>query len=158
MTIITKGMGAIIKGAKKKAAKKLKIISKKDTDAFQKEFGKHKKALRAVNKSAVDEYNREVAPIRAKIKKQGGFETKGDTAGLMSAWQRKENKINKVPMSQVYRSMPNIRQRFRGAPGSDRKAVKGVHSWMDRAKILHKKKFGTGPDPLKKYKKKYRPN
>ena len=166
MTIITKGMGAIIKGAKKiskkaskaKGEKKLKTISKKDTDAFQKEFGKHKKALEAVNKPVVDEYKKAVAPIKEKIKKQGGFETKGDTAALISAWQKKENKISKVPMSQVYRSMPNIRQRFRGAPGSDRKAVKGVQSWRDRAKILHEKKFGTKPDPLKKYKKKYRPN
>ena len=154
MTIITKGMGAIIKGAKKKAAKKLKAISKKDTDAFQKEFGKHKKALEATNKPAIDEYKRTIAPVRAKIKKQDGFETKEDSAALMSAWQKKENKISKAPMSQVYKSMPNIRQRFRGAPGSDRKAVKGVHSWRDRAKILHAKKFGTGPDPLKKYKKK----
>jgi len=154
-----KGLGkAFLKRVRDKAGDKAKKLNKKDTDAFQKKFGKHKKALEAVNKPVVDEYKKAVAPIKEKIKKQGGFETKEDTAALISAWQKKENKINKVPMSQVYKSMPNIRQRFRGAPGSDRKAVKGVHSWRDRAKILHAKKFGTGPDPLKKYKKKYRPN
>ena len=53
---------------KLKGEKKFKNISKKDTDAFQKEFGKHKKALEAVNKPVVDEYKKAVAPIKEKLK------------------------------------------------------------------------------------------
>jgi len=144
-----KGLGkAFLKRIKDKAGKKTKKLNKKDIDAFQKKYGKHKKALEAANKPAMDEYRETIKPVQLKIKRTGK-ETKEDTQKILSAFQKKESKINKVSKKEVYKSMPDIRQRFRAEPGYKRKLTKGVKDWPTRAEILQKnrlKKYGKSKD------------
>ena len=55
-----------------------------------------------------------------------------------------------------YESLPDVRSRFRGAPGRQRKLVKGVTNPMKRAEILQKdrlKRFKEeGLPEMRKYK------
>ena len=55
-----------------------------------------------------------------------------------------------------YEGLPNIRSRFRGAPGRQRKLVKGVKNPMKRAEILQKDRLERfkkeGLPEMKKYK------
>ncbi len=44
----------------------------------------------------------------------------------------------------MYDDFPDIRQRFRGAPGGQRKLTKGIKNYMRRAEVLQK-------DRLKRY-------
>jgi len=132
-----KGLGKAFKKYKEKS----KRLNTRDTARFQGVYRKHKKALEAVNKPAVDEYKKKVKEIKSRITKG---ESKDDMRDLMSANDKLNSKILKKDKVKMYDDLPDIRQRFRGAPGTQRKLVKGEKNWMRRAEILQ-------ADRLKKY-------
>jgi len=132
-----KGLGKAFKKYKENS----KRLNTRDTARFQGVYRKHKKALEAVNKPAVDEYKKKVKEIKARITKG---ESKDDMKDLMSANDKLNSKILKKDKVKMYDDLPDIRLRFRGAPGPQRKLVKGEKNWMRRAGILQ-------ADRLKKY-------
>ena len=132
-----KGLGKAFKKYKEKS----KRLNTRDTARFQGVYRKHKKALEAVNKPAVDEYKKKVKEIKSRITKG---ESKDDMKDLMSANDKLNSKIFKKDKVKMYDDLPDIRLRFRGAPGPQRKLVKGQKNWMRRAGILQ-------ADRLKKY-------
>ena len=132
-----KGLGKAFKKYKEKS----KRLNTRDTARFQGVYRKHKKAREAVNKPAVEEYNKKVKEIKSRITKG---ESKDDMKDLMSANDKLNSKILKKDKVKMYDDLPDIRQRFRGAPGHQRKLVKGEKNWMRRAGILQ-------ADRLKKY-------
>ena len=137
-----KGLGkAFLKASRAKAAEKMKKLDRRDTARFQGVYKKHVKAAKAVNKPAVDEYNKKVKEIKSRITKG---ESKEDQRDLQSAADKLNNKILKKDKIKMYDDFPDIRQRFRGAPGRQRKLTKGVKNYMRRAEILQK-------DRLKRY-------
>ena len=148
-----KGLGkAFLKRAKDKAKDKAKKLNTRDTARFQGVYRKHKKAREAVNKPAVEEYNKKVKEIRSRITKG---ESKEDMRELQSAADRLNSKILKKDRVKMYDDMPDIRQRFRGAPGPQRKLVKGEKNWMRRAGILQADRLKRlGPSEKIKVKKK----
>ena len=137
-----KGLGkAFLKASREKAAEKMKKLDKRDTARFQGVYKKHVKAAKAVNKPAVDEYNKKVKEIKSRITKG---ESKEDQRDLQSAADKLNNKILKKDKVKMYDDLPDIRQRFRGAPGHQRKLTKGIKNYMRRAEVLQK-------DRLKRY-------
>jgi len=132
-----KGLGKAFKKYKENS----KRLNTRDTARFQGVYRKHKKALEAVNKPAVDEYKKKVKEIKSRITKG---ESKDDMKDLMSANDKLNSKILKKDKVKMYDDLPDIRLRFRGAPGPQRKLVKGEKNWMRRAGILQ-------ADRLKKY-------
>jgi len=161
MTIITKGMGAIIKKITKKAARakgeaKLKKIHKSDTDKMMKVYSKHMTALKAANKPAVKEYGKRMNVIKSRVTKG---KSKEDTRDIIAAGEKLGRSLIRTPKdrTRMYDDLPDVRQRFRGAPGPQRKLVKGEKNWMKRGAILQKDRLKKYPQTEKKYKKKYRP-
>ena len=74
---------------------------------------------------------------------------------LQSAADRLNSKILKKDRVKMYDDLPDIRQRFRGAPGPQRKLVKGEKNWMRRAGILQADRLKRlGPSEKIKVKKK----
>ena len=143
-----KGLGKAFKKYKEKS----KRLNTRDTARFQGVYRKHKKAREAVNKPAVEEYNKKVKEIRSRITKG---ESKEDMKDLMSANDRLNSKILKKDRVKMYDDLPDIRQRFRGAPGHQRKLVKGQKNWMRRAGILQADRLKRlGPSEKIKVKKK----
>ena len=137
-----KGLGKAFKKYKEKS----KRLNTRDTARFQGVYRKHKKAREAVNKPAVQEYNKKVKEIKSRITKG---ESKDDMKDLMSANDKLNSKILKKDKVKMYDDLPDIRLRFRGAPGPQRKLVKGQKNWMRRAEILQKdrlKKYGKSKD------------
>ena len=114
---------------------KIKKIDKKDTARMMGVYRKHKKALEAVNKPAVDEYNKKVKEIKSRITKG---QSKDDMKDLMSASDKLNSKLFKKDRVKMYDDLPGMRLRFRGAPGRQRKLVKGEKNFMRRAEILQK--------------------
>ena len=161
MTLITKGMGAIKKIITKKASKakgeaKLKKLNKKDEARFQGVYRKHMNALKAVNKPAVKAHGKRLDEIKARVTKG---KSKEDMRDILEAGEKLGRSLIRKPKDRIkmYDDLPNIRQRFRGAPGEQRKLVKGEKNWMRRADILQKDRLKKYPPTEKKYKKKYRP-
>ena len=78
---------------------------------------------------------------------------------ILEAGEKLGRSLIRKPKDKVkmYDDLPDIRQRFRGAPGKQRKLVKGEKNWMRRADILQKDRLKKYPPTEKKYKKKYRP-
>ena len=113
------------------------------------------KALKALNKPAVDAYKKKVSEIKSRITKG---QSKGDQRDLQEANDKLQSKLFKGSKDIVkkYEGLPNIRSRFRGAPGRQRKLVKGVKNPMKRAEILQKDRLERfkkeGLPEMKKYK------
>ena len=90
--------------------------------------------------------------IAEKVKEIKSRVTKGesreDRKDLQSAADKLNSKLFKDAKSfaKKYEGLPDIRSRFRGAPGRQRKLVKGVKNPMKRAEILQK-------DRLERFKK-----
>jgi hypothetical protein len=120
-----------------KAGEKIKKINKKDIANFAGVFKKQMKALKALNKPAVDAYKKKVSEIKSRVTKG---QSKGDQRDLQAANDQLQNKMFKGSKDLVkrYEGLPNIRSRFRGAPGRQRRLVKGVKNPMKRAEILQK--------------------
>ena len=161
MTLITKGMGAVKKLITKKAARtkgeaKLKKLNKKDEARFQGVYSKHMKALKAVNKPAVKAHAKRINEIKSRVNKG---KSKEDMRDILAAGEKLGRTLIRKPKDRVkmYDDLPDIKQRFRGAPGKQRKLVKGEKNWMRRADILQKDRLKKYPPTEKKYKKKYRP-
>ena len=121
--------------ARKKAEKKTKKILKKDTAKFFLKFKKMTDLQRRLNKPAVDEYNKKVKEIRSRVTKG---ESKADMKDLQSAADKLNNKLFKgsKSLAERYEGLPDIRSRFRPAPGPRRKLVKGVKNPFRRSEIL----------------------
>ena len=146
MTIkAVKGIGkAFLKASRAKAAEKMKKLNKRDEMKFQGVYRKHRKALERLNKPAKEELEKSLKSIRNRITKG---KSKGDMKDMMKAYQRYDSKImKKGTKEKMYDDLPDIRQRFRGRPGRQRKLVKGVKNYMKRAEILQK-------DRLKRFKR-----
>ena len=156
MTLITKGMGAVKKLITKKAARakgeiKLKKLNKKDEARFQGVYSKHMKALKAVNKPAVKAHAKRMDEIKSRVTKG---KSKEDMRDILAAGEKLGRTLIRKPKDRVkmYDDLPDIRQRFRGAPGKQRKLVKGEKNWMRRADILQKDRLKKYPPTEKKYK------
>ena len=123
------------KAARKKAEEKTKKILKKDTARFFLKFKKMTDIQKKLNKPAVDEYNKTVKEIRSRITKG---ESKGDLSDLQRAAEKLNSKLFKgsKSLAERYEGLPDIRSRFRPAPGPRRKLVKGVKNPFKRSEIL----------------------
>lgn len=149
------GKAGVVTKAAAKAAEKIKKINKKDIATFTGVFKKQMKALKALNKPAVDAYKKKVSEIKSRITKG---QSKGDQRDLQEANDKLQSKLFKGSKDIVkkYEGLPNIRSRFRGAPGRQRKLVKGVKNPMKRAEILQKDRLERfkkeGLPEMKKYK------
>ena len=130
-------VAGVVTKAAIKAGEKIKKINKKDIANFDEVFQKQMKALKALNKPAVDAYKKKVSEIKSRVTKG---QSKGDQRDLQAANDQLQNKMFKGSKDLVkrYEGLPNIRSRFRGAPGRQRKLVKGVKNPMKRAEILQK--------------------
>ena len=139
------GLGSIVTKAAAKAAEKIKKIDKKDMATFSGVYKKQMKALKELNKPAVDEYNKKVAQIKSRITEG---KSKADLGDLQSAYDKLQNKLIKKSKDIIkkYEGLPDIRSRFRPEPGPKRKLVKDVKNPMKRAEILYK-------DRLERFKK-----
>jgi hypothetical protein len=140
-----KGIGkAFLKASRAKAAEKMKKLNKRDEMKFQGVYRKHRKALEKLNKPAKEELEKSLKSIRGRVTKG---KSKGDMKDMMKAYQRYDSKIfKKGTKEKMYDDLPDIRQRFRGRPGRQRKLVKGVKNYVKRAEILQK-------DRLKRFKR-----
>ena len=142
------------KEAAKKAAEKIKKILKKDTAKFGAKFKKMTNIKKMLNKPAVDEYNKKVKEIKSRVTKG---ESKEDMKDLQSAQDKLNNKLfrGSKNLTEKYEGLPDIRSRFRPAPGPRRKLVKGVKNPFKRADILQEerikrfKKEGLKEDKVK---------
>jgi len=142
------------KAARKKAAEKTKKILKKDTAKFGLKFKKMTNIKKMLNKPAVDEYNKKVKEIKSRVTKG---ESKEDMKDLQSAQDKLNNKLfrGSKNLTEKYEGLPDIRSRFRPAPGPRRKLVKGVKNPFKRADILQEerikrfKKEGLKEDKVK---------
>ncbi len=155
--------GTVIKkitkeAARKKADEKTKKILKKDTAKFFLKFKKMTDLQRRLNKPAVDEYNKRVKEIRSRITKG---KSKEDLKDLQIAGDRLSNKLfrGSKSLAERYEGLPDIRSRFRPAPGPRRKLVKGVKNPFKRSEILQDervkrfKKLGIKEEKVKVPKK-----
>jgi len=146
-----KGAVALGKGANQsgkaglKAKKKIDKINKKDTLAFGLKYRKMMNIKKALNKPAVQEYEKTMKEIKSNPGYTG--RRKMDIEAELAANQKLQSKLfrGSKDLAKKYEGLPDIRSRFRGAPGRQRKLVKGVKNPMKRAEILHEdriKRFG----------------
>ena len=156
MTLITEGMGAVKKLITKKAARakgeaKLKKIHKSDTDKMMKVYSKHMTALKAVNRPAVKAHAKRMDEIKSRVTKG---KSKEDQRDILAAGEKLGRSLIRTPKdrTKMYDDLPNVRQRFRGAPGPQRKLVKGEKNWLRRGAILQKDRLKKYPPTEKKYK------
>ena len=149
------GLAGVVTKAATKAAEKIKKINKKDIATFTGVFKKQMKALKSLNKPAVDEYKKTIAEIKSRVTKGEG---KTDMIDMQAVQDKLQSKLFKGSKDLVkrYEGLPDIRSRFRGAPGPQRKLVKGVKNPMKRAEILQKDRLERfkeeGLPEMKKYK------
>ena len=137
-----KGAVALGKGANQsgkaaiKAKKKIDKINKKDTLAFGLKYRKMMNIKKALNKPAVQEYEKTMKSIKSNPGYTG--RRKMDIESELAANQKLQSKLFKDSknLAKKYEGLPDIRSRFRGAPGRQRKLVKGVKNPMKRAEIL----------------------
>ena len=135
-----------------KAAEKIKKIDKKDIINFSGAYKKRVKALRSLNKPAVDEYKKTVKEIFSRVTKGKSKEDQKDLAKASSKLN-KELFRGSRDLVKRYEDLPDIRSRFRPPPGPKRKLVKGVKNPMKRSQILYEDRIKkTGPEDVKKYK------
>ena len=137
-----KGAVALAKGANitgkagLKAKKKIDKINKKDTLAFGLKYRKMMNIKKALNKPAVEEYEKTMK----KIKSSPGYtgRRRQDIKEQLKAYDKLASKLfrGSKNLAKKYEGLPDIRSRFRGAPGRQRKLVKGVKNPMRRAEIL----------------------
>ena len=131
-----KGLGkAFIKRSRAKAAEKMKKLNKRDTLRFQGVYKKHRKMLERLNKPAKDELDKTLKSIKGRITKG---KSKDDQKDMMRAYDKYNSKIMKKDKVKMYDDLPDIRQRFRGAPGPQRKITRGMKNYMRRAEALQK--------------------
>ena len=139
---IVKGAVAAGKGANQsgkaglKAKKKIDKINKKDTLAFGLKYRKMMNIKKALNKPAVQEYEKTMKTIKSNPGYTG--RRKMDIEAELAANQKLQSKLfrGSKDLAKKYEGLPDIRSRFRGAPGRQRKLVKGVKNPMKRAEIL----------------------
>jgi len=137
-----KGAVALAKGANQsgnaglKAKKKIDKINKKDTLAFGLKYRKMMNIKKALNKPAVQEYEKTMKEIKSNPGYTG--RRKMDIEAELAANQKLQSKLfrGSKDLAKKYEGLPDIRSRFRGAPGRQRKLVKGVKNPMKRAEIL----------------------
>ena len=131
-----KGLGkAFLKRSRAKAAEKMKKLNKRDTLRFQGVYKKHRKMLERLNKPAKDELDKTLKSIKGRITKG---KSKDDMKDMMKAYDRYNSKVMKKDKVKMYDDLPDIRQRFRGAPGPQRKITRGMKNYMRRAEALQK--------------------
>ena len=131
-----KGLGkAFLKASKEKGKKKLKALNKRDEMRFQGVYRKHRKMLERLNKPAKDELDKTLKSIKGRITKG---KSKDDQKDMMRAYDKYNSKIMKKDKVKMYDDLPDIRQRFRGAPGPQRKITRGMKNYMRRAEALQK--------------------
>ena len=131
-----KGLGkAFIKRSRAKAAEKMKKLNKRDTLRFQGVYKKHRKMLERLNKPAKDELDKTLKSIKGRITKG---KSKDDQKDMMKAYDRYNSKVMRKDKVKMYDDLPDIRQRFRGAPGPQRKITRGMKNYMRRAEALQK--------------------
>ena len=131
-----KGLGkAFIKRSRAKAAEKMKKLNKRDTLRFQGVYKKHRKMLERLNKPAKDELDKTLKSIKGRITKG---KSKDDMKDMMKAYDRYNSKVMRKDKVKMYDELPDIRQRFRGAPGPQRKITRGMKNYMRRAEALQK--------------------
>ena len=137
-----KGAVALAKGANQtgkaaiKAKNKIKKIDKKDTLAFGLKYRKMMKIKKDLNKPAVQEFEKTMKAIKSNPGYTG--KRKMDIESELAANQKLQSKLfrGSKNLAEKYEGLPDIRSRFRGAPGRQRKLVKGVKNPMKRAEIL----------------------
>jgi len=145
-----KGAVALGKGANKtgkaglKAKKKIEKIDKKDTLAFGLKYRKMMNIKKALNKPAVQEYEKTMKAIKSNPGYTG--RRKMDIESELDANKKLQSKLFKDSknLAKKYEGLPDIRSRFRGAPGRQRKLVKGVKNPMKRAEILQEDRLKRG--------------
>ena len=131
-----KGLGkAFIKRSRAKAAEKMKKLNKRDTLRFQGVYKKHRKMLERLNKPAKDELDKTLKSIKGRITKG---KSKDDMKDMMKAYDRYNSKVMRKDKVKMYDDLPDITQRFRGAPGPQRKITRGMKNYMRRAEALQK--------------------
>ena len=131
-----KGLGkAFIKRSRAKAAEKMKKLNKRDTLRIQGVYKKHRKMLERLNKPAKDELDKTLKSIKGRITKG---KSKDDMKDMMKAYDRYNSKVMRKDKVKMYDDLPDIRQRFRGAPGPQRKITRGMKNYMRRAEALQK--------------------
>ena len=144
-TAIAAGKGANQSGkAGLKAKKKIDKINKKDTLAFGLKYRKMMNIKKALNKPAVQEYEKTMKTIKSNPGYTG--RRKMDIEAELAANQKLQSKLFRGSKDLVkkYEGLPDIRSRFRGAPGRQRKLVKGVKNPMKRAEILQEDRLKRG--------------
>jgi hypothetical protein len=137
-----KGAVALGKGANQsgkaalKAKNKIDKINKKDTLAFGLKYRKMMNIKKALNKPAVQEYEKTMKAIRANPGYTG--KRKMDIESELDANKKLQSKLFRGSKDLVkkYEGLPDIRSRFRGKPGRQRKLVKGVKNPFRRGEIL----------------------
>ena len=138
-----KGAVALAKGANQsgkaglKAKKKIEKINKKDTLAFGLKYRKMMQIQKDLNKPAVEEYDKTMKQIKSSSGYTGT--RKQDIKDELEAHNKLMSKLFRKSknLAQRYEGLPDIRSRFRGAPGRQRKLVKGVKNPFKRGEILH---------------------
>ena len=131
-----KGIGkAFLKASRAKAAEKMKKLNKRDEMKFQGVYKKHRKMLERLNKPAKDELDKTLKSIKGRITKG---KSKDDQRDMMKAYDRYNSKVMRKDKVKMYDDLPDIRQRFRGAPGPQRKITRGMKNYMRRAEALQK--------------------
>ena len=137
-----KGAVALAKGANQsgkaaiKAKKKIDKINKKDTLAFGLKYQKMMNIKKSLNKPAVQEFEKTMKAIKSNPGYTG--RRKMDIESELAANKKLQSKLFKDSknLAEKYEGLPDIRSRFRGAPGRQRKLVKDVKNPMKRAEIL----------------------
>ena len=132
-----KGIGkAFLKASRAKAAEKMKKLNKRDEMRFQGVYKKHRKMLERLNKPAKDELDKTIKSIQSRVTKG---KSRDDQKDMMKAYDKYNSKImKKGSRVKMYDDLPDIRQRFRGAPGPQRKITRGMKNYMRRAEALQK--------------------
>jgi len=145
-----KGAVALAKGANQsgkaglKAKKKIDKINKKDTLAFGLKYRKMMNIKKALNKPAVQEFEKTMKEIKSNPGYTG--RRKMDIESELADNQKLQSKLfrGSKDLAKKYEGLPDIRSRFRGAPGRQRKLVKGVKNPMKRAEILQEDRLKRG--------------
>ena len=137
MTIkAVKGIGkAFLKASKEKGKAKLKALNKRDEMRFQGVYKKHRKMLDRLNRPAKEELDKTLKSIKSRVTKG---KSRDDMKDMMKAYDRYNSKIMRKDKVKMYDDLPDIRQRFRGAPGPQRKITRGIKNYMRRAEALQK--------------------
>ena len=131
-----KGIGkAFLKASKEKGKAKLKALNKRDELRFHGVYKKHRKMLERLNRPAKEELDKTLKSIKSRVT-QG--KSRDDMKDMMKAYDRYNSKIMRKDKVKMYDDLPDIRQRFRGAPGPQRKITRGIKNYIRRAEALQK--------------------